>query len=204
MRDNRFEHSRSDRKGQAWDSKERSNRHKKNLGMSRSEKGANEETCAIVSYEHEQGSTKRTLGEPHHQVFEIMSEGDMLMGNRLASVIVSPEMQSYIKGDNVTLRNKSVAKSLTYSPHGSANASGDEHVNEALSGMEVETGIDAEEDLFDEELEEMAAKSRPSVAARATLGKGQAKASRSARSSASGNPPLGIQNNKAEFHLSPR
>ncbi|CAH8308057.1 unnamed protein product [Eruca vesicaria subsp. sativa] len=122
-----------------------------------------------------QGSNKRAHVDPYQHELDSLKEGEALMGNILASVIVSPEMQSYAKGDNVTLHNKSVEKSLTFPPQDSANVSGYDHVIEALSGMEVKIGVDAEDDLFDEGLKELEAKSKSSMAAGASKVKGSTK-----------------------------
>ncbi|CAH8360551.1 unnamed protein product [Eruca vesicaria subsp. sativa] len=62
--------------------------------------------------------------------------------------------------NNVTIRNVSVARSLTFSPQISDIGGHGEHVIEALSGVELHTADDndmmiGDDDFFDEELMEL-------------------------------------------------
>ncbi|CAH8310205.1 unnamed protein product [Eruca vesicaria subsp. sativa] len=95
---------------------------------------------------------------------DVIPSSDLGQSKRLASTIVSPALRLSMEG-NVTLRNKSVQKPLTFASHESPPEAGERQVIGALSDMEVqhEDGVDdqllAGDDLFDEELKDLEDKS---------------------------------------------
>ncbi|CAH8307077.1 unnamed protein product [Eruca vesicaria subsp. sativa] len=165
----------------------------------------NMDNCAIVSYEKTQGSSKPLHGDIHHHETVATKDRGVLQGIRLASVIVSLELQSYATGDNVNFGNKSVERSLTFLPQASATARGDDHIIEALSGMELEIAGDVDmlacdDDHFDEELMDLEVKSKSNMVAGPSTAKGNNKEPKITRRDSKRNPPLGIQKKKPDFH----
>ncbi|CAH8307240.1 unnamed protein product [Eruca vesicaria subsp. sativa] len=88
---------------------------------------------------------------------EAQLKGGVQQSKRIANAIVSHAFYPSSMEENVTIRSKSVAWSLTFSIQPLDIESGGDHVLEVLSGMELETTakddmMACEDDLFDEEL----------------------------------------------------
>ncbi|KAF3599572.1 hypothetical protein F2Q69_00035998 [Brassica cretica] len=56
---------------------------------------------------------------------------------RLASAIITPSRQSLPLEDNITIRDKNVALTLTFSPHATGNEIGNDQIIGALNDMEI-------------------------------------------------------------------
>lgn len=124
---------------------------------------------------------------------------------RLASAIVSPSFERPSMEENVTIRNKRLARSLTYSPPTTEDGLESEQIIDALSGMELEH-IDAgdmdcdvpEDDLLGEDLMELEGKAQPSIVAGSSSNNVAVQSSKR-RSGSRLNAPLGVQSKKTEF-----
>ncbi|WZZ26918.1 hypothetical protein YC2023_010319 [Brassica napus] len=126
---------------------------------------------------------------------------------RLASAIITPSRQSLPLEDNITIRDKNVALTLTFSPHATGNEIGNDQIIGALNDMEImDPNADAMmeydgqdddyfgEDLMDVELQLDDVKghhSSPEII--------NQKSSKGARSRAKSTAPLGIQGTKMGF-----
>ncbi|KAF3526925.1 hypothetical protein F2Q69_00047670 [Brassica cretica] len=126
---------------------------------------------------------------------------------RLASAIVTPSRQPPSKEDNITIRDKSVALSLTFSPQVPDNKVGNDQIIGPLNDMEImDPNADAMmdydvqdndllgEDFMDVELHKDEVKGRPSTSATVTH-----KSLKGSRSGAKFNVPLRIQSKKMGF-----
>ena len=72
--------------------------------------------CAIVPYEQASCNNDILVGNDHQRTRDEERTGGERQKRRLASSIVSPSPQSSLMAENVTIRTKSLARSLTYSP----------------------------------------------------------------------------------------
>ncbi|CAH8389887.1 unnamed protein product [Eruca vesicaria subsp. sativa] len=112
---------------------------------------------------------------------------------KLASTIISPALRRPSMDDNVTIRSRSAAKSLTFSPQKDQFMDQHEPVVDALSDMEIQ-----EDDLFDDELQELEDAANPSTAVGIIKRKHDPTVSkRGSRSRI--NTTVGIQTKKSEF-----
>ncbi|KAJ4873426.1 Uncharacterized protein Rs2_44904 [Raphanus sativus] len=110
--------------------------------------------------------------EPQRTSDEERSGGEQK--KRLASCIVSPALRTTLMEENVTIRNISMARSLTYSPHATENALENEQIIGDLNGMELlesndEEAMDydvQEDDLLGEELMELEGHEKPADVAK--------------------------------------
>ncbi|CAH8358544.1 unnamed protein product [Eruca vesicaria subsp. sativa] len=126
-----------------------------------------EKATDLVPYEHVEcnGNTTQDVGKSQRSS-ETNNAADERQCKHQASTIVAPGFQQANMHDNVTIRSKTVARSLTFSLQTSFAVVMDEQVIGALSDMEVHAkdgdGDDmmASDDLFDYELKDLEDKAR--------------------------------------------
>ncbi|CAH8320313.1 unnamed protein product [Eruca vesicaria subsp. sativa] len=105
---------------------------------------------AVVPYEQPE-QTGETVLESDHGHQRYMGDGiNSEERKKLASTIVSPALRRPAIDDNVTIRSRSAAKSLMFSPQEERIVDKHEPIIDALSDMEIQ-----ENDLFDDELHEL-------------------------------------------------
>ncbi|KAF3521472.1 hypothetical protein F2Q69_00046168 [Brassica cretica] len=94
----------------------------------------------VVPYEKISNFKKNLISDElfHRNIEEHMSDGK-LSNKRLASTIVTPSRQITSIEDNVTIRNRSVARSLTFSPSNQvlADEIGNDQIIGTLNDMEL-------------------------------------------------------------------
>lgn len=143
--------------------------------------------------------------EPQRTSDEERSGGEQK--KRLASCIVSPALRTTLMEENVTIRNISMARSLTYSPHATENALENEQIIGDLNGMELlesndEEAMDydvQEDDLLGEELMELEGHEKPADVAKYAEDTDLDKRAKKARGGNIVDASLGAQNRKPEL-----
>ncbi|CAN7066063.1 unnamed protein product [Brassica rapa subsp. trilocularis] len=150
-------------------------------------------------------SSPKTDDVPYEQL-QSNQQGRVRTERRLASTIVTPSHQLTPQEDNVTIRGKNVALSLTFSPQANGGAENDQIIG-ALKDMEILDTNDAgmmecdvqNDDLLADEVREMDEKATHShVAASSNVMLAQSN-KKSSQSGAKRSAPLGIQSRKREI-----
>ncbi|CAH8390669.1 unnamed protein product [Eruca vesicaria subsp. sativa] len=149
------------RRDQSWREKQKD---KKDDSVARG-KVDHRSSGAIVPYEQSRYTSEkvpeRSTPPKHDDSYDQKGEGSETIRHegrkKVASTIISPALRIQSMEENVTIRSKSITRSLTFSPRPAKNDAQDAQVIEALSGMdhqaaENEVQLMDEDDLLSEEL----------------------------------------------------
>ncbi|KAF3605545.1 hypothetical protein DY000_02049309 [Brassica cretica] len=145
-------------------------------------------------YDHDRSRDEERSGGEHKKI-------------GLASYIVSPLLHPPLMEENVTVRNKSLALSLTYSPQAPKDELENAQIIGALNGMELLESNDDKamecdvqgDDLLGEELMEIEGQDQSIVVAGPSDITAATKRSKTTRGGKRLGAPLGVQSRKTEF-----
>ncbi|CAN7077262.1 unnamed protein product [Brassica oleracea var. botrytis] len=162
----------------------------------------------VVPYEHTSDKNLTPSREELTQRTVEQASGGNQGVKRLASAIVTPSHDPPRMVDNVTVRDRSVALSLTFSPNVPAVEAENDQMIGALNDMELlDTGdggmMDCDgqdDDLLYDDLMDIEEQARSSSLADVSTAHKAHKGIKGARSGAKLIAPLGIQSKKNEFH----